>query len=277
VKAAFALTPPESRLLIARAVAQMKEVKEANEKGYVIVVGSTANAYVLRELLGLRYEPQRYTAGIVTKGVFCVTDEGERETIPTVIHQGKIVNKTMLEALNDFHKETVLIKGANAVDPEGNVGIITSGFDGGTMGASLGIMTSTGLKYIIPVGLEKLVASVREAVQYTGAKTLDYSMGSDFGMFFLANALVITEIQALKMLADVEVKHVASGGVGGSEGAVILIAMGEEEKVKRAISIVEAVKGEPASAPAKRSCGDCRYACRYAGTAEEDLPAWLRT
>jgi len=33
-------------------------------------------------------------------------------------------------------------------------------------------------------------------------------MGSSFGMFLLTNALVVTEIQALKILADVEVKHV---------------------------------------------------------------------
>jgi hypothetical protein len=101
-------------------------------------------------------------------------------------------------------------------------------------------------------------------------------MGATFGMFILTKALVVTEIQALKILADVEVKHVASGGVGGSEGAVVLVIIGEEDKVKKAISILEAIKGEPPVAPLKRICFDCPYPCRFQGIVEEELPSWLR-
>ena len=52
---------------------------------------------------------------------------------------------------------------ANAIDPEGNVGVITADFDGGTIGATYGTATSQGLKYIFPVGPEKMVPSVKEA------------------------------------------------------------------------------------------------------------------
>jgi hypothetical protein len=183
---------------------------------------------------------------------------------------------TMVEALEDFHEESLIIKGANAIDPEGNVGVITAGWEGGTVGNSLGIMTSTGLRYLAPVGLEKLVPSVRESVRYTGAKTYDYSMGANFGMFILTNALVVTEIEALKILAGVEAKHIASGGSGGSEGSVVLVVGGEEAGVKKAISIVEALKGEPPIPPAKRDCETCPYACVFQGMLEESLPEWLR-
>jgi hypothetical protein len=276
MKAVFQLTPAESKRLIAKAVVQMEEVKAANEKGYVIIPGGTTNAYVIQELLELDYKPQRYTAGISAAGVLCVTDEAERHPFATVVRQGKVVGKTMIEALEDFHKETVVIKGANAVDPDGNVGVITSGWDGGTVGNSIGIMTSTGLKYVVPVGLEKLVPSVKESVKYTGAKTYDYSMGANFGMFILTNAIVVTEIQALKILANVEAKHIASGGVGGSEGAVVLVVMSGEKEVEKAISLVEQVKGEPAIPPARRDCRTCPYFCRFQGMLDEELPDWLR-
>jgi hypothetical protein len=126
------------------------------------------------------------------------------------------------------------------------------------------------------VGLEKLVPSVKDAVKYTGAKTLDYSFGADFGMYCLTNAVVVTEIQALKILFDVEAKHVASGGVGGCEGAVVLIFFGNETNVRAAISLLESIKGERPVAGRLGTCETCRYACRLAGTKARDLPAWAQ-
>ena len=277
VKAAFTLTPAESKRLIAKAVVRMPEVQAALQNAYVILAGGTTNAFIAQELLGRPIEPARYTAGIVTHGLLCVTDPADRLPFPIVLYKGQVVEKTLREALDDFHRETVVIKGANAVDPEGHVGIITSGFDGGTVAAFIGTVTSQGLNLIVPVGLEKLVASVREAVRYTGAKTLDYTIGADFGMYCLTNAKAVTEIQAFRILCDVEAKHVASGGVGGCQGAVVLIIMGEEPKVKAAIALVESIKGEKPVAGRKGTCATCRYACRFAGTPEEDLPAWLRS
>lgn len=193
----------------------MAEIKLANEKVYVILNGGTTNGFVAQELLGDK-EPvsEKYTAGISTHRMLCVTDADKRTPFPIIFYKGVRSSKTLAEALNDFHKETVIIKGASAIDAKGKVAVISSGFDGGTMGATLGIAVSQGLKYIVPIGLEKLVPSVEEACAWTGAKTLDYSMGADFGMFLIPNAKVITEIEALKILAGVETKHVASGGIG---------------------------------------------------------------
>ncbi|MEW6750739.1 MAG: hypothetical protein AB1505_07145 [Candidatus Latescibacterota bacterium] len=278
MKAMFVLTPPESRRLIARAVVRLPQVQAALERAYVCVVGGTTNAYVAEELAGVAVEPQRFTAGTSVRGVLCVTPVAQRDKrIPLVLYKGEVVSKTLAEALSDFHLETVVIKGANAVDMQGNVGIITSGFDGGTVAATIGYMTSTGMKYVFPVGLEKLVASVPEAARWAGSKTFDYSMGANFGMYCLSNGIVVTEVQALQILAGVEVRHLASGGIGGSEGAVVLAAQGEEGAVWQAIAAVEAVKGEPPVAALKGVCRECPYdRCTYHGLEEEALPAWLR-
>jgi len=276
VKAVFTLTPAESKRLLAKAVVQMPEVRAALEKAYVILPGGTTNAFVAQELLGMDVVPARFTAGIVTHGLLCVTNPGDRQPFPIILYQGRVVNKTIREALDDFYRETVIIKGANAVDPDGHVGVITSGFDGGTVAAIWGTVTSQGLNIIAPVGLEKLVYSVCDSAMHTGAKTFDYTMGADFGMYCIVKAKVVTEIQALKILFDVEAKHVASGGIGGAEGSVVLVIMGEDDAVRRAIALIESIKGEPPVRPMKGTCAICRYACRFAGTAEADLPAWLQ-
>lgn len=277
MKAVFVLTPAESRRLIAKSVVQMDEVQTALEKAYVVVAGGTTNGYVAQELTGLDIQPQCYTAGTSVQGVLCVTAPADRDTrIPVVLYQGQRVTKTIPEVFKDFHLESVIIKGANAVDPEGNVGVITSGFDGGTVGATIGTITSTGMKCIYPVGLEKLVSSVREAAAWTGSKTFDYSMGADFGMYCLSNGIVVTEIQALQILAGVEAKHLASGGIGGSEGAVVIAVRGPETQVRQAIALVESIKGEPPLPALKGRCDECPYPrCTFHGKTEEELPAWL--
>jgi len=276
VKAAFALTPAESKRLLAKAIVRMPEVRAALERAYVILCGGTTNAFVAQELLGREVEPARFTAGLSSMGLLCVTRPADRIPFPIILHKGQVVETTMRQALDDFHRETVVIKGANAVDPEGNVGVITSGFDGGTVAATIGTLTSQGLRYIVPVGLEKLVPSVRESARAVGAKTLDYTLGADYGMYCLVNATVVTEIAALRILFDVDATHVASGGIGGSEGAVSLVIAGEEAKVRAAIDLLERIKGEKPTQGLKGECEPCRYACRFAGLPESRLPEWLR-
>lgn len=276
MKAAFTLIPAESRRLIAKAVVQMEEIKIAKKKAYIILNGGTTNGYIAQELLGMRdLEPQKFTAGTNTHRLLCVTDSDKRTPFPIILYKGERSSKTLPEALQDFHIETVLIKGANAIDPEGNVGVITSGFDGGTIGTTYGTVTSQGLKYIFAVGLEKMVASVKVAAAWAGAKTFDYTMGADFGMFYIPNGTIVREIEALKILADVEAKHIASGGVGESAGAVVLVIKGEEANVRKAISIVESIKGEPPLKGFKGTCETCRYGCKFAGKKVKDLPVWL--
>ncbi len=276
VKASFTLSPAESKRLIAKAVIQMPQVKAALERAYVILAGGTTNAFIAQELLGKYVEPGRFTVGINMGGRVCTTRPEDRLPLPLIFHRGQLVQKTIQEALEDFHLETVVIKGANAVDPEGNVGVITSGFDGGTVARVIGTVTSTGINYIAPVGLEKLVPSVKEATLWTGAKTMDISLGANFGMYCLAKALVVTEIQALRILFDVEAHHVASGGIGGSEGSVVLVIVGEEQKVRAAVDLVESIKGEKLVAAVRANCDLCKYGCRYQGLKESERPAWIR-
>lgn len=275
MKAVFALTPAESKRLIAKAVVEMEEVKLAKEKAYIILAGGTTNGFIAQELLKEKIEPQRFTAGTNICGLLCVTSANDRHPFPIILERGAVSKKDFKAALEDFSIHTVFIKGANAIDPQGNVGIITAGWDGGTVGNSLGILTSTGLRYVVPVGLEKLIPSVPEAVASVGSKIFDYSLGANFGMFLLSNANVVTEIRALKILANVNAKLVAAGGIGGSEGSVVLVAEGAGPDVKKVISLVESIKGEKPVPGLKGVCKTCLYNCKFKGMEEEELPAWL--
>jgi hypothetical protein len=276
MKAAFTLIPSESRRLIAKAVVEMEEVKAAQRNAYIILACGTTNGYVAQELVGTTdVEPEKFAAGTNTHRLLCVTDPDKKAPCPMILYKGERCSKTIPEALQDFHLETVIIKGANALDHQGNVGIITSGFDGGTLWSTYGTATSQGLRCIFPVGLEKLVTSVGEAAAWTGAKTLDYTMGADFGMFCIPNGIVVTEIDALRNLAGVEARHIASGGIGESAGAVVLVIRGDRANVKRAISIIESIKGEPTLKGFKGTCATCPYACKFAGKSVRDLPTWL--
>jgi hypothetical protein len=275
MKAVFTLTPAESKRLIGKAVVEMEEVKIAKESAYIILAGGTTNGFIAQELLKEKIEPQRFTAGTNVCGLLCVTSANDRYPFPIVLERGAVSKKDFKAALEDFSIHTVFIKGANAIDPQGNVGIITAGWDGGTVGNSLGILTSTGLRYLVPVGLEKLIPSVPEAVASVGSKRFDYSLGANFGMFLLTNANIVTEIRALKILANVNAKLVASGGIGGSEGSVVLVAEGADLDVKKAISLVESIKGEKPVPALKGLCKTCLYNCKFKGLEEGDLPSWL--
>lgn len=277
----FTLTSAESRRLIAKAVIQMPEFKAAWENAYVLLAGGTSNAFIAQELMEQEnIDPSLCTVGISTDGLLCVTDPDSRKSFPNVFFKGEAQpEKTLVDGLNDFYPETVVIKGANAVDMDGYVGVITSGFDGGTIPRIIGTVTSKGLTYIAPVSLEKRVFSVRDSAKALGgASHIDISMGADPGMYCLGNANVVTEIQAIKILFDCDASLVCAGGVGGNEGAVTLVVDGAEENIKALADFLEThIKGEPPVRGNKGVCETCRYRfCRYCGKKPEELPDWMK-
>ena len=227
----------------------------------------------------MRVEPGRCTVGSSTNGLLCVTEPSSRKSFPNVFYKGQPVDKKINEALQDYHADTVIIKGANAFDLDGHVGIITSGFNGGTVPNFIGYMTSKGLKYICPVGYEKLVPSVPAASRALGgASHIDISMGADPGLYCLSSADIITEVEAIRMMFHCDAKVVCAGGIGGNEGAHYWAVDGEEADIKALVEYLEKnVKGEPPVKGNKGNCANCRYpGCRYNGLQADELPAWMK-
>ncbi|HEX2922948.1 MAG TPA: hypothetical protein VHS28_02840 [Chloroflexota bacterium] len=241
----MAFTPAESKRLIGKAIAAMPEVKGALEKGRVVVTGGTTNAYVAEEILGKPVAPEYFIKGNITHGLACSTSRSDSWIKPFILIDGKPVDRELNEVLMEFDGGDVYIKGANAVDAEGNAGVLVASKVGGNIGTAMGMVLARGAHVIIPVGLEKLVPSVIDASRKCGIKKLKYPAGATLGLIPVVSGTVITEIEALRILTGVHATHVASGGIGGSEGTVVLVVEGPDDRVRAAFKIWEQIKGEP--------------------------------
>jgi hypothetical protein len=238
-------TPAESKRLIGKAIAAMPEVKAALEKGRVVVTGGTTNAYVAEEILGKPVAPEYFIKGNITHGLACSTSRSDSWIKPFVLIDGTPVDREIGDVLMEFEGNDVYIKGANAVDAEGNAGVLVASKVGGNIGTAMGMVLARGSHLIVPVGLEKLVPSVIDASRKCGIKKLRYPVGATLGLIPVVSGTVITEIEALRILTGVYATHVASGGMGGSEGAVVLVVEGPDDRVRAAFEIWEKIKGEP--------------------------------
>jgi len=237
------LLPRESKRLLAQAVLQVPEVRRVLKKGWFVLSRGVTPAYILEELTGQPTDKGNSTAGIVTNSRLASVIEEDRLG-PWVFKNGQLSETAAPEALSHFTSSDVSVKGANAVDWNGNIGVLAADGMGGTVGGIWGTLTARGSHWIAPVSLERLIPSVIEAARVCGNHLWDLTMGQSAGLMPVVNAHVITEIQALEILTGVKATHVASGGVAGSEGAVILSLSGQETTVRQAFELIETIKGE---------------------------------
>lgn len=236
--------PSESKRLIAKGVLALPEVKRVLKEGLFVVSRGTTTAYIAEELLGVKLPKANCTAGIITESRLAVTLPQEGLG-PWVFRKGVKSEEPAEEALKQFTAIDVSVKGANAIDPQGNVGVLAANDFGGTIGSIWPVVAARGSHLIVPAGLEKMIASVVDASWACGNKLFKYVMGTRVALMPVVSAKVVTEIQALEILTGVHAVHVSSGGVGGSEGAVVIALEGSDETVKRAFELVKSVKGEP--------------------------------
>jgi hypothetical protein len=236
-------TVSESKRLIARAVARMAPVQQAYADGMVVVCTGTTNAYVLEELLGRPIEKRAYRSGIVTPAKPERLDGPEPARIPdAVFRKGEIVpDLDRFSAIQHMATGDVVIKGANALDYDRKIaGVLIGGPNSGTIGNAYGWTVGRRIRLIMPIGLEKLICGDILAIC---RKSIEADSG--LPMFPVTTATIITEIEALRMLAGVEASLLAAGGIAGAEGAVRLLVEGDAEQVERAIEVAKNVQGEP--------------------------------
>ncbi len=242
--AVVVLLPNESKRLIAKATKRTPEIQRVLEDGWLIISRGVTPAYLLEEITGHTGPKSNYTAGIITQGRLAGVLP-EDQVGPWVLRDGQLVDTTAPEALGQMTARDVSIKGANAIDPAGNIGVLAGDGAGGTVGGIWGTLTARGCHWICPVGLERLIPSVIDAHFAAGNYLWDLTMGSPAGLMPVVTAKAVTEIQALEILTGVTAVHIASGGVAGSEGAVVLALEGDRQTVIEAFELCESVKDEP--------------------------------
>jgi len=247
MKAQVTLTPAEGKRLIAKAVSCMESVQKAYREGTLIIATSTTTGYVAEELTGEKINKGMFTAGVVTKEGASITESDGRYK-HHVFHEGELKMCTTPELvpyLARMGPEDVMIKGANAIDPFGSAGILLAGAGGGTIGTAWGHLTRNGAQLIIAAGLEKLVPGPLDGVApMMGTEVIDKAMGWKCGMM-VVQGQIITEMEAMKLLFDVDVVPVAGGGIDGAEGCKVFLLEGPADNVELAFEVLSGIKGEP--------------------------------
>jgi hypothetical protein len=258
LKAQFSLTPSESKRLIAKAVKEHEDVKRALKKGIVAIALGSTNALVAEEILGERIEKERYIAGFIDERGACVVPASDRLG-EIILKDGKVIEEKIGGIVEKMGNYDVFIKGANALDYDGIVGVMMASEVGGTIAQVLGILKARGVKLIIPIGLEKLIPnSISEASKFAGIYEMDYSDGIPVGLMPVSGE-VITEIEAFKILTGADAFLIGSGGLGRAGGSKTFLVMGEEREIEKSIEIVKGVKGEKEVKGLRGSCKTCAY------------------
>ncbi len=239
------LVPAISKKLIATAITKLPVFGEALRNGTVIVSPSTTTLFLYSAITGSPPD-SAIACGITTPKGACMGREmasfveGSGHARTWIFEKGFLKNDvTLEEVLPDLTKGDLFIKGGNAIDQDGKVGIYLGLENGGTVGVSIGYLLGKGIEVIIPVGLEKMIrGSVFDIAGRTGVQKVDRSMGMPVGFMNLPGE-AITEIEALKVLFSVEAKHMGSGGVLGAEGAVMLSLEGSDDNISKVFQFIE--------------------------------------
>ncbi len=258
----FALHPAASKRLIARATAALPQVQNAYQNGKIFIGHGTTNAALISELTGVQIDDLTpYVSGVVSNHAPCATDAATRKQ-PWCIEKGKIIAADWLEFLDGFQAGDVFIKGANAVDPQGNVGILIGNPTGGTMGKAYGTLLARGIEIIHPVGLEKLVPSCLEAQTDLGINHAGPRIGLQLGYIVLHNSTIITEIESIAQLFGLKARMIAAGGIGGMEGSVILSVKSDEaSRLEDLVGTVKKLNQTPPAKISKKKCTHCPNPC----------------
>ena len=115
--------------------------------------------------------------------------------------------------------------------------------DAGTSGMVMPYVVGRKAYLVIPIGLEKNISGNVVDVQKEMRNPIE-SLNPIPSMFLLTGEIV-TEIEALNILTGVSAFQATAGGIDGAEGAVRLIMRGPRETVKKALTLVQSIQGEP--------------------------------
>jgi len=263
------LTPTESKKLIAKAIASLDMVRQASTEGMILLHPSSSTYFIVEEITGVKPRTNYWVCGVVAPRGMCVEmgtfvggyspgslDLRELSALWVIRNENLSTGGTIAEYLDSMGPGDVYIKGVNALDPQGNVGILVGRSQ--SFGQVLSAWRRNGFKMVFPVGLEKLIPTpIKQAAKEAKRARYDYAMGMGVGLFPCPQGKTVTEVDAIEILSSATAVPIAAGGLGGAEGSITLVIKGSEGQVKKAIDFVEQSKG--ARLPQLRLC-NC-YQC----------------
>jgi hypothetical protein len=245
MKAEFILTVAESKRLIAKGVAALGMIQDRMEEGVVVLTSGSTNAYVYEELTGKTIDKRAYISGRTIPAKRQAAWEVTRMPDMVWVNGEPRPDLDRFSVLEVMEEGDIYIKGANALNYAAGVAGITIGHPtGGTIGGALGAIISKKIRLLIPVGLEKEVPLDLHEISAIIAEP-DESLGKVYSLWPVHGG-VFTEIEALRVLFDVEALPTAAGGLAGAEGSLRMMIRGDAEAVGQAMALIRSIQGEAA-------------------------------
>ena len=253
----FSLTVSEGKWLIAHAIADMKEVRDAIAGGRIVLKGGTTVSCVSELITGT---PLRICGRISKRGAVSskFTDSAQHSIMYS---NGEItgLDPDFDTALLQLGPNDVIIIGANIIDNFGGAAMLAGSPAGNNCGRGVSAMSVEGGKTIIAAGMEKLIpGSVWDSIRAAQRKGVDASRGMACGLFPVVGELV-TELSAIKLIADVEATLIGRGGIDGAEGGCLC-----EAEVAKLEAVLEKCYGRQTSGEEK-SMVECSFPCAQCG------------
>ena len=222
------LTPSAGKRLIAKATIECASVKNAINKGTIVIVAGTTNGYIAEELLiktgqSKDFNRKRFFRGITMPPSIKTTDTGRLPDESQYPGDVVLVNglwdkgKTIFDVVSELKEGDVIIKGANCLDLVRNkAGILIGHPKGGTIVTALQAIVGKRVKLVLPVGLEKRISDDIDEM----ARFLNDSGSSGLRLLPVLGE-IITELEAVEILFELKAKLIAGGGVCARAGMLL--------------------------------------------------------
>jgi len=294
MQAEVVLIPDESKKFIIKGLLALDSVQAALKMGLIVVHPSTTTLFLYEALMGRFPDAgEQWVSGLILPRGLCASrhtiermathDQSMQDPLDNknawVFKKGRLQEKMRLgDILDQMSADDIYIKGPNAIDPKGNIGVLYANpaGGGGTIGRVIGQARKRKFHLLFPAGIEKLIpVPVKQAAKKAGFKRVDRAMGMPCGMIPIPATIgkKIDEIDAVRILSDAEATPIAAGGLGGAGGAIVLAINGTKAEVNRALDAVESVKGTRLPPLDLLQCDSCpNPQCHQRGL--KDIP-WL--
>ena len=240
----FCVTTSMGKRLIGMAMVHHPDIKEALEKGTLVVIAGSTNGYVAEEILKSLGLAEGFSRKGFRRGITVAPRaKAGRADFPgdVIISDGRWQKgKTINDVADDLKSGDVVLKGANAFDGRGQAAVQIGATTGGTILETIPAVVGRRVRLIVPVGLEKRVledvnvlASRCNAPSASGPRLLPMP------------GKIFTELDAISLMTGAEACLIAAGGIYGAEGAAYLGITGGEAQLQAATELIRSVVGEP--------------------------------
>jgi len=264
MQAEVVLIPDESKKFISKALLSLKSVKAAVRNGLVVVHPSSTTYFLYEAITGCFPDAgEQWVAGVILPRGLCASrdvienmaasDQKKKDPLNIrsawVFKKGQLQEKMRLgDILDQMSSDDIYVKGPNAIDPKGNIGVLYANpaGGGGTIGRVINRARRKKFHVLFPAGIEKMIpVPIKQAAKEAGFKRVEKAMGMPCGLLPIPPALgqKIDEVDAVQILSGAEATPIAAGGLGGASGAVVLSIKGNRAQVNRAVDVIESVKG----------------------------------